>query len=126
MYGAARASTRSPANITRSSGSQATTSPEVWPRPRKRSSTTRPPRSTVISSVKVTVGQVSPGIVSMWRNRRGKRGATFLDQRPGAGVGDHPVGLEGGGAEGTHRVVVGQQQVADRLVGHGAQLVEPL
>ncbi len=73
MYGAAMASTRSPPKQMRSSGSQTTRSPLVWPRPRNCSSTTRLPRSIVIRSSNVSVGRVSPGIDSAPSNSRGMR-----------------------------------------------------
>jgi hypothetical protein len=65
-------STRSPLNST-FSGSQATVSPLVWPRPGRICTFTLPSHS-VILPVKVSVGQVSPsGTLSTLRNRRGKR-----------------------------------------------------
>jgi hypothetical protein len=57
-------STRSPLKRIFCCGSQATVSPLVWPRPSCISLTSSLPSQTVISPLKVSVGQVRPGIVS--------------------------------------------------------------
>ena len=120
MYGAAMASTRSPAKQMRSSGSQTTRSPLVWPRPRNRSSTTRLPRSISMRSSKVSVGRVSPGIDSALEQARHASPLTgpvlfspLLDQ-VGRHAGRHDPRAPKALAPSTHGVVVGQHQIAER------------
>ena len=52
--------------------------------------------------------------------------AALHDEVVGVLVGDDRLGVEGRGAEHAHRVVVGEHQVADRLVGVLPQLRQPL
>ena len=66
-------STVSPANSTFSFGSHTTVSPAVWLRPTWITCASRSPSQIVMRLWKVWVGQVRPGIVSLPRNRRGKR-----------------------------------------------------
>ena len=74
--GGAPCSTRSPAKTTPVSGTRATMSWSVWPRPRWRSSTTRPPRSSVADVSKVRSGG-SRGVRPRASARSGTQRMTF-------------------------------------------------
>ena len=103
-------------------------SPLVWPRPSCISLTSSLPSQTVISPLKVSVGQVRPGIVSTARKRRGKRSISlFMSSAPRSTIRSRVSSLAmislapslrvGAGAEHAHRVVVAHHDVLDRLVG---------
>ena len=66
-------STVSPAKQTFSFGSHTTVSPAVWLRPMWMICTSRLPIQSVMRLWKTRCGQVRPGMLSLPRNRRGKR-----------------------------------------------------
>ena len=107
----------------------------MCPRPRWRSSTVRLPRSIVVASSNVSVGWVSPGIVSAPAKRRGIRAFSDAQSaRPRSSisafvsrVGHDPARVKGRRTERADRVVVGQHEIPKGQVADAvADDIDPL